>query len=129
MNMLSTSELRMLTNIGCSALSGKNMKGAERIFKSIIPYCSATTTGPQIGLALAMFGQGQVAQAIAILKEDALIRNPDCVGATLNLALVLRFDGLVDESNSYISSARKLVLDEVTEQFARNIESGVLDAI
>lgn len=126
--ILSIDELRYLAGIGGSALKAKMPEAAGNICSAIIPFCPSNSNGPIIGLAMAKFGQSQCDDAIALLKDHALVNDPMCADSHAHLALILRATGEREESEQYLSVAIEQCVDDALSELIEKIERGLFDS-
>jgi predicted Zn-dependent protease len=99
-----TETVRLLTEIGFMAMSRGKQREAEAIFAGVQAVRPKSET-PAIGLALTRIGARKLDEAIRILRDDALARNPDSAEAKCYLGMALKLAGRASEADKVLREA------------------------
>ena len=113
--------VRMLMEIGMMAANNGMHKQAFEIFDGIEAVRPDAEYGP-LGVALIHMNLGEYDQAVAVLKEGALQRNPESAEAKMFLALALRLADRAGECDEVVKELQESG-DELSGNFAAGLAS------
>ena len=96
--------VKLLTEIGFMAAAHCRVKEATTIFEGL-QAMRPDSEYPAIGLAVAQLSGKHFDQAIKLLRENALAKNPDSADAKSFLGLALKMAGRTSESETPLKEA------------------------
>jgi len=127
-NIFDIDDLMMMASIGAKNLEMQKGGEAQSIFELLSVFCPEPSSGPQIGLAMAKFTQGDVHEAISILC-NLLKKYPDSADTYAHLALINSSLGNTQLASDQVELAIKYQKGDHLENIISKVDSRYFEPI
>jgi hypothetical protein len=115
----SSESIRTLMEIGIAAAGAGLFRQAFQIFEGV-EAMRPESEGPSIGVALIHMNSGAPEEAVKVLREGALVRNPNSLEAKMILGLALKLARRASECDHIIKELTESG-DAKAESFAKQL--------